>query len=161
MRRQRTHGKPTFFGVMMAFGLAASASASLAQDRGACVAAYVSEAFTLPDGSLHPAGRVTLCTVQAFTPVVGLHRVWAEGGRASLVMSRRGRPETTAERPVLLFWRAPGEPLDLVGYVVTIGRASWSYALQRPNRNGLANPSLAGAPPAKGDLVTLLAFNTN
>jgi hypothetical protein len=146
---------------MMVIGLATLASASWAQDRGACVAADVPEAFILPDGSLHPAGRLTLCTVQAFTPVVGLHRVLAEGGSASLVMSRRGRPEANAERPEILFRRLPDGSLELIGYVLTNGRKSWSYALQRSNRNGFADSSLAGAAQDSGDLVTLLASNAN
>ena len=135
MQDRRNRGTPTFLGVVLTIGLAACATSSWAQDRGACVTSNVPEAFTLPDGSVHAAGRLTLCTVLALNPVVGLHRVWPDGDGASLVMSRRALAEATADsQPVLLFRCLPGEPLDLVGYVLSDGRRSWSYALQPSDR---------------------------
>ena len=55
-------------------------------------------------------------------------------------MSRRARAEASADsHAVLLFLRVPGTPLDFVGYVFPAGHASWSYALQRSDPNGLAH----------------------
>jgi hypothetical protein len=134
---------------LIALVFAACAPIAFAQERGACVSSNVPEAFTLPDGSMHAAGRLTLCTVQAFSPVVGLHRMWPEGGGASLVMSRRARAETKPDsRPVLLFNCAPGEPLDLVGYVLSDGRRSWSYSLRHSNPSGFAKPAASRVPPS-------------
>jgi len=162
MQGRRDRGTPTLLGAVLVVGLAACASATWAQDRGSCVTSIVPEAFTLPDGSLHAAGRLTLCTVLALNPVVGLHRMWSDGDGASLVMSRRARAEATADsRPVLLFRCAPGEPLDLIGYVLPDGRKSWSYALRRSDLSGFAVPATAGAARSSGDLAAPLAFDGN
>jgi hypothetical protein len=123
--------------VILTAGLAACASASWAQDGGACVTARVPEAFTLPDGSEHAAGRLTLCAVQEFTPVYELHRVSVDGTGVGLAMSRRAVPEAYLNtRPTFLFRRAPDGVLDLVGYVVSDGRKSWSYTMNRSDHNG-------------------------
>lgn len=162
MQGRRDRGTPTLLGVVLAIGLAACASASWAQERGACVSSNVPEAFTLPDGSVHAAGRLTLCTVEALNPVLGLHRMWPDGGGASLVMSRRARAEATADsQPVLLFRCAPGEPLDLIGYVLPDGRKSWSYALRRSDLSGFADLETSGTAPFTAELVTPLAFDGN
>ena len=138
-RRDPRNPRPQI--TLIALVLAAWAPITLAQERGACVSSNVPEAFTLPDGSLHEAGRLTLCTLEALNPVVGLHRMWPEDGGASLVMSRRARAEATPDSPpALLFECAPGEPLDLVGYVLSDGRRSWRYALRRSDPNGFAGP---------------------
>lgn len=109
MQGRRDRGTPTLLGVVMAVGLAACATASWAQSGGPCVTSNVPEAFTLPDGSFHPAGRLTLCTLQEFTPVVGLHRVWVDGDGASFVMSRMTRAEVAPDSPpVLVFRRVDG-----------------------------------------------------
>jgi hypothetical protein len=144
--------------VVLAFGLAAIASTSWAQDSGACVTAKVPEAFTLPDGSLHAAGRLTLCTVRDFTPVVGLHRLWVDGDGANFVLSRIARAEAKADSaPVLLFQRVPGSPLEFVGYVFPSYRQSWSYALQRSARTGSAVREAFGAVRSLDELVTPLS----
>jgi len=144
---RRNSSVPPPLGVMLAIGLAFLVStSSWAQSPGICVTANVPEAFTLPDGTVHAAGRLVLCSFRTFTPVVGLHRVWTDGEGASLVMSRRVRSEETAEsRPVLLFERAPGTLLDLVGYVLPDSGKSWSYALQRSSRTAVAGPEVFGA----------------
>lgn len=144
---------PTLRAVLLAVGLAASASNSWAQSRD-CVTSNVTRAFTLPDGSLHAAGRLTICTVEAFTPVVGLHRVWADDDGVSFVMSQFVPAEATADsRPVLLFRCVPGKPLDLVGYVTSSGRKSWSYTLRRATPTGLAGPETFGAVQSLGEPV--------
>jgi hypothetical protein len=112
----------------------------------------VTEAFTLPDGSVHAAGRLTLCTLQEFTPVVGLHRVWTDDDGYGFLMSRVTRAETNPDsRPAFLFRCDPGEPLDLVGYVTSSGRKSWSYALLRPDPTGMAGPETFGAVMPAGE----------
>ena len=144
--------------VTLIIGLAACASASWAQDREACVAANVPEAFTLPDGSEHAAGRLTLCALQAFTPVVELHSVRVDGAGASLAMSRRAVPEGYADtRPAILFQRGPDGALDLVGYVVPCGDKSWSYTMNRSDRHGFGEPKSLAATRAAGHTVSLEA----
>jgi len=101
---------------------------------------------------VHAAGRLVLCSFKTFSPVVGLHRVWTDGEGASLVRIRRARSAETSEtRPVLLFKRAPGELIDLVGYVLPDGGKSWSYALERPDRTAVAGPEVFGATRPSSD----------
>jgi hypothetical protein len=142
--RKRSVSPP--LGVFLAIGLAFFVSTCWAQGHGICVTAKVPEAFTLPDGSVHAAGRLILCSFKTFSPVVGLHHVWTDGEGASLVRMRRTRSAETAEsQPVLLFERAPGTLLDLVGYVLPDGAKSWSYALERSERIAVAGPEVFGA----------------
>ena len=148
--------------VTLAIALAACASEALAQDRGRCITAKVPEAFTLPDGTLHAAGRITLCTHLVLNPVAGLHRIWADGDSASLVMSRRSQPkEFKDDRSSLLFRRDPKGTLDLVGYVVPFNHKAWSYVLRHTGVNGAAEPAALAATRAKGELVTLLASQSS
>ena len=144
---------PTLRGLLLVFGLVAPASVSWAQSRD-CITSNVTQAFTLPDGSSHAAGRLTICTLKAFTPVVGLHRLWADGDGARFVMSQLAPAEATAgSDPILLFRSAPGKPLDLVGYVTSSGRRSWSYTLRHPAPTGLAGPEAFGAVQSLGEPV--------
>lgn len=158
MREQCIRRIPTPLGAMLVIGLAACASAAWAQDRGACVTANVPEVFALPDGTVHPAGRITLCTEQALNPVTGLHRLQLADGACSLAMSRRSRAEATGDtQPVILFRRTPGEPLELVGFVLPYDHKSWSYALQRSNPTGFSHPPMFVGERPEGELVALLA----
>jgi len=156
MTHRRSNRIP--LGLMLVAGLGACSAAAWAQDTGACVSAIVPEAFTLPDGSVHAAGRITLCTHEVLSPAVGLHRLSVDGDGTSLAMSQRSRPrEFDGARATILFRRVPGGPLDLVGYVVPFGKKAWSYTLRHSNPHGFAAPMpLAEAHPA-GDIVTLLA----
>jgi hypothetical protein len=162
MKRQRIHHRSVPLAAMLTIGLAASAPASSAQDRGVCVTAEVPEAFRLPDGSVHAAGRLGICTHRALNPVTALHRVWVDDDGASLAMSRRAvAEEYTDSRPVFLFRRASDGTLDLIGYVVPFDHTSWNYALKRSAAQGFAEPkeTLAAA-EATGSVVTLIATNT-
>ena len=119
MLRPRTRKTPELLGLVLAAGVAACASPAWALSSRACVTAKVPEEFTLPDGTLHAAGRLTLCTLPAFTPVSGLHRVWVDGEGANFAMSRIVRSEASPDSPALmLFERSPGSPLEFVGYVL-------------------------------------------
>lgn len=156
---QRCHRNfPLRLSVALTIGLATCATASWAQERGTCVTAHIPEAFTLPDGSEHAAGRLTLCALQAFTPVVELHSVSVDGTGASLAMSRRAVPEHYADtRSEILFERTPDGALELVGYVVPFGGTSWSYTMWRADRAGFGEPESLAAARAAGSNVTLEA----
>ena len=158
MRGLRSPRTAARLALMVAVGLMACASVARAQDRGACVTAKVPEAFRLPDGSEHAAGRLTLCALQAFTPVIELHSVRVDGLGASLAMSRRAVPEEYADtRSAFLFRRSRDGALDLVGYVVPLGGKAWSYTMKRSNRESFGGlGSLAGRRD-EGSVVTLEA----
>jgi hypothetical protein len=146
MRGRRHRNFPVRLAVILAAGVACSASDSWAQDRGACITAKVPEAFTLPDGSAHAAGRLKLCAVQAFTPVAELHSVSVDGTGVGLAMSRRAVPEAYADNhPTFLFRRAPDGVLNLVGYVVPVGKKAWSYTMNRSGPNGWNDASSIAA----------------
>jgi hypothetical protein len=149
MREPCDRNVPVRLASILVIGLAAGASASWAQDRGTCVTANVPEAFTLPDGTEHAAGRLTLCALEAFTPVVELHNVWVDGSGSRLAMSRRAVPEAYADtRSAFLFRRDPDGGLALVGYVVPFGDKSWSYTMKRSDRDGFSDPNRSQRRPA-------------
>jgi hypothetical protein len=163
MRAHHTRIHSTLVATMLAvFGLAASGAAAWAGDQGVCVTAHVPEAFTLPDGGMHPAGRLTLCMDRLLNPVVGLHRLSADGDGTALVMSRRSAAgEYTDSRPVLVFRRAPGTALDLVGYVVPFDHKSWKYTLKNRDGIGRFQATAHAAAPSDGELVMVIASNGN
>ncbi|HJQ97058.1 MAG TPA: hypothetical protein VJ826_02030 [Candidatus Polarisedimenticolaceae bacterium] len=133
--------------LIIILGVLTLVSSVAAQERGACVLARVPEAYELPDGSVHEAGRLTLCLSQALSPVVGLHRLAVDGHTLGLARGRRAIAKESRDvtEPLVLFRRHAGR-LELVGYVVRVDRKVWSYAL-------------AEEPPphaAPGELVALL-----
>jgi len=163
MRTRHTRIRSTFAPSMLVFaGLVASGSAASAGDHGVCVTASVPEAFTLPDGQLHAAGKLTLCMDREFNPVVALHRMSADGDGTTLVMSRRSPAGEFAEsRPVLLFRRAHGAALDLVGYVVPFDHTAWKYTLKNPDGISRFQPKARAAAPTGDDQASLMASNRN
>jgi len=163
MRTNRSLGLPIRAAATLVVGLALFASAASAQDRGTCVTAQVPEAFTLPDGSLHVAGKFTLCVHGMLNPVAGLHRLSTDAEGTILVKSKRTQAREYADsRPVLLFFRpTPDAPLDLVGYVVPFDRKSWKYTLKSPDEVRPFESASLGAPTPAGEFVTLLALNGN
>jgi hypothetical protein len=161
MRGRRHLELPVRLAVLLTVGLWASASALWAQDRGACVTANVPEAFTLPDGSEHAAGRLTLCALQEFTPVVELHSVSVDGTGVGLAMSRRAVPEAYVDtRSSFLFRRAPDGVLDFVGYVVPFGGKAWSYTMDRSGPNGWSEPKSVFATRAALRTVSVKGSST-
>jgi hypothetical protein len=139
MQGPRIRKLPSLLGVALAVGLAACASAALAQESGVCITATVPEAFTLPDGTVHGPGQFKLCTVQAFTPAIGVDHVWVRGEGADFEMSRMVATEARGDSvSVVLFRRVPGSPLEFAGCVLPTGGKSWSYTLGRSDRTGTA-----------------------
>jgi hypothetical protein len=69
-----------------------------------------------------------------------------DGTGVGLAMSRRAVPEAYVNtRPTLLFRRAPDGVLDLVGYVVPVGKKSWSYTMNHSGRNGWSDAKSTAA----------------
>jgi len=56
-----------------------------------CVRADIAEPFLLPDGSIHPAGALSICLDRAYSPVAGLHSIAAADGARGTFLSRRIR----------------------------------------------------------------------
>lgn len=152
----RRYGGLSITGVAMA--LVATFSPSIAQDRGTCVTADVPEAYVLPDGSTHAAGRLTLCVIEAFTPVVGLHRIDAGVDGPRMAMSRRDTAgEYVGDEAQVVFRRSPDGGLRLAGYVLPNGGHPLRYAFQAAAswpRVG-ADTSVAWAPKGSSEVLWL------
>ena len=137
------HTIPRF--LMITLGTLTFLTAVGAQELDACVTARVPEAYVLPDGSEHEAGKLSLCLSETLSPVTGLHRMSVEGHTLGLARSRRSLAESRDVTDPLVLFRRRGGRLELVGYVVRIDRKTWSYALADPEPE-----------PAPGDLVAVL-----
>ena len=105
--------------LLLALGAAALLwpGAAGAAGSGRCVTAIVPWAFELPDGSVYPAGPLTLCLSRVYDPVTGLHELRVERRPVGLFMSRVGEGEAASETtPVVVFEARGGEPHKLAGY---------------------------------------------
>ena len=131
--------------LVVTLGIFTFLGAIRAQELDTCVTARVPEAYTLPDGSIHEPGRLSLCLAENLSPVTGLHRVAVEGHTLGLARSHRSLAESRdVTDPLVLFRRRDGR-LELIGYVVRIDRKTWSYSLADPEPQ-----------PARGELVAVL-----
>jgi hypothetical protein len=83
-----------------------------------------------PDGTVHPAGTLTLC-VADYSPVASYHKVLVNGIPSGLLFSRRRNAEVgRREEPVVLFRRRDSGELRLLGYIWPDGKKSHAYVLQ-------------------------------
>jgi hypothetical protein len=144
--------------VILTLGFVAGETSSRAGETGVCVVARVPESFSLPDGSIQSAGGLRLCVDRAFTPVLSLLRIRADGGGTSLAMSRRARAEATSDSvPLLVFHRLPGAPLELAGYVLPFDRVVWHYSLRRAGTWPPVDPMPIGWRRSADESVTVIA----
>ena len=134
------------------------AGAAGAEGSGRCVTAIVPWAFELPDGSVYPAGPLTLCLSRVYDPVTGLHELRVERRPVGLFMSRFGEGEATSEAiPVVVFEARGGEPHKLAGYAWP-GRAGLeTYRFYDP-RATREERLLARAPLLESDASQELVF---
>ena len=98
-----------------------------------CVSVAVAEPVELPDGSVHPAGSLSLCIGAPLSPITALQRVSIGGMPVGILLSRRGVSEgpATAE-PSMLFRRDETGRLHLVGYAWPAGETNRTYLLRDP-----------------------------
>jgi hypothetical protein len=120
-------------GRTLAMGIAALAAASLcatgaamAGSGGGCIHVDLYEPIRLPDGSVYPAGVLTLCDTAALSPVATLHKTYVNGQPIGILISRRKANETKGSEPPTVVFRRDHGALDLVG-----------YALPGPRRGGV------------------------
>jgi len=132
-----------------------------AATRGECVTAVVESPFRLPDGSLHPAGTLTLCDYGAFSPVDTLHRILVGGSSVGLFRSRRRSAEGGSMAfPEVLFNRAADGNLELLGYATPSSGHVTAYRMKpqfeavqvalREPRGGSGAPLAAIVATARG-----------
>lgn len=129
----------------------AAAGPTLAARHGICASADVPEPVRLPDGSLQPAGRITLCEMRDYSPVASLHTLGIDGRPVALLISRRGTAEGgTPQTPFLMFVRDRRGNLHLAGYATPTGDGDGlvTYELIDP-RPGRRDRTIAGLPPGE------------
>jgi hypothetical protein len=114
--------------------------ATLAVASEGCIAVRVPGPMELPDGSVYPAGTLSLCLSRPFSPESAVHRVTVGGIPVGLLLSRSGMSEgeATAE-PTVMFRRTEGGRLRLVGYAFPSGARSRTYVLRDPAASSRAN----------------------
>lgn len=93
-----------------------------------CVTIEVDDPMKLPDGSVHPSGRLTLCDSVAYSPVSSLHRTYVNGRAFGMLRSRKRTNEGGSDvAPVVLFYRNRDGQLELFGYVLPDRGTSVTY----------------------------------
>ena len=99
-------------------------------DNGRCLRAEVPAPIVFPDGSVRPAGTLTLC-VADYSPVAAYHRVSVNGMPIGMLFSqRRVAEQMDSDQPVLLFRKTDAGQLRLLGYVWPSGQQAFAYVLQ-------------------------------
>jgi hypothetical protein len=108
-----------------------SATPLAAASSQACVSVRLDAPFRLPDGSVHPAGELTLCDTRAFSPVVSLHQVLVDGSIVGMFQSRRrGTEMSLSAAPEVVFERDPEGTLALVGYILSDSGRSTAFRMK-------------------------------
>lgn len=98
-----------------------------------CVRVALEEPVELPDGTIHPAGDLSLCIGAHLSPVTSLQRVSVGGMPVGILLSRRGVSDGPATaQPSVLFNRNAAGQLHLVGYAWPSGATNRTYLLRDP-----------------------------
>ena len=115
-------------------------------NRGRCVTAAVPWPFALPDGTVVPAGPLTLCLDRVHDPVTGLHELRAAGRPVGLYTSRLGEAEDQREtRAVVVFEITARGSHRLLGYTIPEAESVRTFRFYDP-RAGKAELLAARAP---------------
>ena len=117
--------------VIVLWVVAMMSSISMVQGgKGKCLRADVPAPVVFPDGTVHPAGPLTLC-VANYSPVASYHKVEVNGMPLGLLFSQRRVAEAQpGTEPVVLFRKTESGELKLLGYVWLAGKQASAYVLQ-------------------------------
>ncbi|HEX4824040.1 MAG TPA: hypothetical protein VFV19_06985 [Candidatus Polarisedimenticolaceae bacterium] len=125
-----------------------------------CVSVRIDAPFRLPDGSVRPAGRLTLCESRAFSPVTELHAVLVNGASVGMFPSRRRSNEIgTIVAPQVLFEREGEGMLALVGYVVPSAGRSLSFRLRPDDLKSVDPPAVVASAPSPAPVAAIVAVS--
>jgi len=121
--------------------------------------------FVLPDGSVIPAGALTLCLSRVHDPVTGLHELRAEGHDVGLYMSRLGQAEGDPEGdpealPVVVFGVSAVGSHRLLGYTFPVGDRIETFRFYDPRAGAAELVAARGpllAPEASGETMLIAA----
>ena len=127
-------------GIRMTILLVAVAAASAAAaGHGTGLRVTLDQPFEVA-GTLFPAGELRLEHVRDYTPGVALHEVSIDGRCLGIFPARRGRAESLAARPAVVFSRRGDGALVLVGYVRPGSGGGESFRFRPQPRAGNAEP---------------------
>ena len=136
--------------ILSAVVLPAMVGNAQAGGRSDCTSAHVGEEIQLPDGSVHPPGRFTLCVERKYSPVSSLHTIHVDGMPVAMLASRRGRGEGgTVEAPFIMLIRDGRGRLHLAGYATPSRDHMVTYELVDLRRERRAARMLAGLAPGE------------
>lgn len=121
-----------------------------------CLTVEVADRVALPDGSLLPAGALTLCLSRALSPVARLHEVSLNGIPVGLLLSRVGLSEGASDgKPVVMFQRDRRGWLQLLGYAWPGGTTSRTYMLAEPSSRAGIGGRRRPRPAIEEDVATI------
>jgi hypothetical protein len=127
------------------------AQPAVAAASNACVSVRIDAPFRLPDGTVYPAGGLTLCDTRSYSPIAESHVVYVDGSAVGQFRSwRRATELTEAGAPEVVFEREPGGTLALVGYIVPVGSGSIAFRLKGEGESWQASrrARIGGGSPA-------------
>ena len=135
-------------GVLLGAMLLAGAVQST-QAGGGCVAVQLASPFLLPDGSLHPAGKLTLCTIRDYSPIQSFPELRVNGVAVGYVIGlRRGREGPPPADPLVYFRKTAAGELALIGYTAARGSKMITHVLDRDPRLMMASRERTAPDPS-------------
>lgn len=100
---------------------------------GTCYVATIRETFAIPEGGVHPPGRLRICESTRLSPVETLHVISVDGMPEGAFRFRATSPtdrQLADGSAVFLFGRDAGGRLRLEGYAARKGSEERSVALR-------------------------------
>jgi len=120
-----------------------------------CLTVHTDDPVVFPNGSVQPAGTLTICDWKAFTPVEQIHRTYVNGTPVQLLRGRRSKNERDAAAPDEIYFHRSHEGwLELVGYARTYRGRSLTVDF-RPKRESSPVNRLARATDEDGLLIVM------
>jgi len=97
---------------------------------GGCVSVEVDTPIRLPDGTLHPPGKLTLCDSMQLSPVSSLHKTYVNGQPVGMLIGRKRTSEGGKRMSPVVFFNVDDQgTLELFGYVLPAGGGSVTYMI--------------------------------
>lgn len=134
-----------------------------AASSGQCASAEIEAEILLPDGSVHPPGRLTLCDSRVYSPVSHLHETFIDGMPMGMWISRKKNSEGSGDSvPEVMFLRDEHGRLQLFGYALPTGGRKVTFVLaNRTSRIRTDGRARAKLPPEVAGSLVLVAARSH
>lgn len=119
--------------------------AVLADSSGRCLSVEVDAPIVMPDRSVHPSGKLTLCNSVRVTPVASVHKTYVNGQLTGMHLGHQKNSESSESTPVVFFYRNGLGQLELRGYVFPTRSGNVSYTLARRMKKENIRPTGTGS----------------